>query len=704
MARRPQPVIPQGPPTPAEGYLEEKRSRLLFTTLAVVAALRLPVTGQLRRRRGARYSGPPPVCEPGGPDVVISGVVFRSEEKTYLILPFEVRPGTDRLEIEYDFGSLVPGVPQTPITESVLDLGLWDQRGYRSAEAFRGWSGKRHRRVSIEANRATRSYRPGPIGPGVWYAELGLASVGPTGARWTVTIRAVKPPPPAPPVPSPVDPDHVANTERNWYHGDFHMHSWHSNAHGPTPEQFVGIAREAGLDFLPVTEYVVGLHWDEYGPIQRDNPDLLLWPGREIITYFGHMQCIGETPGFIEYRHGFEDVRVADIQKAVVAAGALFQVNHPATFPCPVLRNLCRGCAFDLVEEIDWNAVDTIEVLTGAGLIKHKVPRSGKEIEFENPFMSPAVEFWEQLLNDGFPITAVCGSDVKEGHGLGGCATAVYSDGLSRKAIAEALRAGRAYVRTRGVADSPALGMTARTDDGQTGGFGARFVVAPGTPVHVKASVAGGAGQRLRIIRNGAETAVVPIEGDEFEHEFDATRTASEGPLGTWWRLETFDAHSRTTIGNPLFLGGSARPNPASRPTAQPRLPSPSQLEGRAVPPSPVPPSPRTRPVSAQQSAPSALADSERAVEIRIHGVGGSTPEGLLGEDHPHNAEPVPGAGDARCGVWARVREPNTQGFVWGPLTSQSPFQALWIVLFPFTLLNAAGWMHERVSGSKTAR
>jgi hypothetical protein len=93
--------------------------------------------------------------------------------------------------------------------------------------------------------------------------------------------------------------------------------------------------------------------------------------------------------------------------------------------------------------------------------------------------------------------------------------------------------------------------------------------------------------------------------------------------------------------------------------------------------------------------------DPAGAVELRIHGVGGSTPEALLGEDHAHAVEPVPGAGDRRCGVWARVSEPNTQGFVWGPLTSQSPFQALWIVLFPFTLLNAAGWMHGRVAGEK---
>ena len=70
------------------------------------------------------------------------------------------------------------------------------------------------------------------------------------------------------------------------------------------------------------------------------------------MTYFGHVQSLGETPGFVEYRHGFEDVTVRDIQAGVRAAGALFGVNHPTTFPGPLFRAFCRGCAFDLGDEI----------------------------------------------------------------------------------------------------------------------------------------------------------------------------------------------------------------------------------------------------------------------------------------------------------------------------------------------------------------
>ena len=323
------------------------------------------------------------------------------------------------------------------------------------------------------------------------------------------------------PVPRPVDPGHVANPDPGWYHGDFHMHSFHSNPKGPTPQQFVEHAKRARLDFTPVTEYVVGVHWDEYGPVQEENPGLLIWPGREIVTYFGHMQCIGETPGFVEYRHGFEGVDVAEIQRAVRSSGALFQVNHPTTFKGRLFANFCRGCAFDLGDRIDWSAVDTVEVLNGPAVLHRSRLLGG---DFENPFMTSAIELWEAMLDRGYATTAVSGSDAKRGIGLGSSATAVHADQLSRAALTEAIRAGRAYVRTRGVAGSPALTLTVSPAAGSQGTFGGRFVVDPGATVPVSVVVRGGDGQRLRLIRNGAVVDVVRIVGDPFEHRFQAGR------------------------------------------------------------------------------------------------------------------------------------------------------------------------------------
>jgi hypothetical protein len=511
----------------------------------------------LRRRAPG---GIVPVCEPGGPPVVIKGTAFPGDEKTHLMLPFDVRPGTARLEVDYDWHALPPVPADNPLTQTVFDLGLWDEHGYRSAEGFRGWSGSRHRHVFIQADVAQRAYRPGPINPGTWHVDLGIAAVGPTGAEWTVTVTAVRGPTTGtPPPPDPVDPTHVARPDPGWYHGDFHMHAWHSNPQGPTPDEFVAFARAARLDFLPVTEYVVGFHWGQYGEVQRKNADLVIWPGREIVTYSGHVQSLGETPGFIEFRHGFEDVNIREIQAEVRAHGALFGVNHPTTFPGPLFRNMCRGCEFELGGDIDWDAVDTIEILTGEALVspaEYGLPDLGAPIA--NPFFASAVDLWEHLLNRGHKITAVCGSDDKLGPKLGACATAVYARELSRGALIEGIRAGRAYVRARGVAHSPALDMTVEAPGQDIGTFGSVMLLdGAHATAHMTVIVTAGRGQVLRLVRNGDDLGAVPVDADPFRHSFSIGRVPGEGPLGTWYRVETSDARGRTAIGNPVFLQGS---------------------------------------------------------------------------------------------------------------------------------------------------
>ena len=193
----------------------------------------------------------------------------------------------------------------------------------------------------------------------------------------------------------------------------------------------------------------------------------------------------------------------------------------------------------------------------------HRFRRLGGD--FENPFMTSAIELWEAMLDRGYATTAVSGSDAKQGVGLGSSATAVYADQLSRAALADAIRAGRAYVRTRGVADSPALEMTVSPDAGPPGTFGSRFVVDPGATVPVSIVVRGGDGQRLRLIRNGAEVDVVKIVGDPFEHRFRAGRAPSarvpSAPGGGSRRSTPRDARrsatrsssaDRTTRGEPL--------------------------------------------------------------------------------------------------------------------------------------------------------
>ncbi len=78
-------------------------------------------------------------------------------------------------------------------------------------------------------------------------------------------------------------------------------------------------------------------------------------------------------------------------------------------------------------------------------------------------------------------------------------------------------------------------------------------------------------------------------------------------------------------------------------------------------------------------------------VQLRIHGVGGATPEGLLGLERPEQVVRV--AGDDSADFSARCEDTNVEGYVWGRLTSGPAVQPLWIFLLPLTLYNVSGWM-----------
>lgn len=513
---------------------------------------------------------------PGGGDCAeapvteISGTAESSDSKTYKALPFEVLPGTGRIEVSYGWTDH-QGPPGTPAAATTFDLGLWDEHGYRNQQGFRGWSGSRqgrldqdHGPVYIEATRAERGYTPGRINPGTWYVDLGIASVNSQGADWRVEIRQCPLAGGGTPADDPVDPLHVASSQPGWYHSDFHMHGFHSNPDAPDWDRFVAMARAARLDFLMVTDYVTGQHWRTLGAVQRANPDLVIWPGREIITYSGHVMSHGETFGFYEYRHGFEDVNIGDIQRAVKAAGALFEINHPTSFPPPAFTSFCRGCYFELGDQIDWSQVDLIEVLNGPVLATGDDVGAPLPGQAENPFLSTAIQYWDQQLNAGHKITGVSGSDSKgvepddaerARRGYGSSATAIYAENLSRPALRAAIQAGHAYIRCLGVERSPTVEFTAQFN-GQQAMYGDTLTgVGAADTVMLHVRVTGGDGQTLRFLQNGNLQATLPIAGDDFSTDYPATRAASgEGPLGTYWRIETQDSQTRTTIGNPIFL------------------------------------------------------------------------------------------------------------------------------------------------------
>ncbi len=516
---------------------------------------------------------PKTACAPGNPPLELSGSVATADAKSYRLQPFTVASGTGRVEVSYQWTEKAGNPPGNPLTATTLDLGLWDEDGYRKPEGFRGWGGSRQGRIDrmqspsfVQEDSADRGYQPGAIKSGVWTAELGIAAVSPNGADWLLKIECK----PAssrmgPLADDPVDRNHVARFAPGWYLGDFHMHGFHSQPNGPDSADFVAQARAAQLDFLMVTDYVTGAHWRTLGAMQRANPDLLVWPGREIITYFGHANTHGETPSVLDYRHGLEDISLGEIQRLAKADGALFQINHPTLFPPPAFSNLCRGCFFELDEEIDYAQVDTLEVVTGP------IVATGDDVgvpvpsgSIEQPFVATAIQKWEGLLLDGFKITAVSGSDSKgvdapeerARKGYGSSVTAVFADNLSRAALTRAIQAGHAYVRTRGAAGSPEVLFEVSGPREQSGIYGDTLRLSDSETATLTTTVSGGVGQLISYIQNGVTVLEVPVATDPFVSSVAAAarNPANEGPLGTLWRIELRDASTRTIIGNPVFL------------------------------------------------------------------------------------------------------------------------------------------------------
>jgi hypothetical protein len=88
--------------------------------------------------------------------------------------------------------------------------------------------------------------------------------------------------------------------------------------------------------------------------------------------------------------------------------------------------------------------------------------------------------------------------------------------------------------------------------------------------------------------------------------------------------------------------------------------------------------------------------------ELRVHGVGGTPPDAVLGDLAPEQV-----SGDATAGFYRSSDHRASDGdrnagldvdrhvevYSWGGLTSQSKVRVLWLALLPFLLANLAGWM-----------
>jgi hypothetical protein len=151
--------------------------------------------------------------------------------------------------------------------------------------------------------------------------------------------------------------------------------------------------------------------------------------------------------------------------------------------------------------------------------------------------------FWADLLNRGYRLTAVGGSDEhtpeeSNDRRIGTPTTVVFANELSEHAIREGLKSGRVYIRTHGP-DGPRLEFFAESG-------GRRYemggVVPPALNVTLHANVKGAQGQRLIWIRNGKTVGESDIR-DSSDVLFESNTKA-----GDWFTLVIKNAEGDPTV------------------------------------------------------------------------------------------------------------------------------------------------------------
>lgn len=485
----------------------------MLRSAALVAVVTLAVTSTGPAPGAAALDSQTPVGEPRR--LTFTRTLTDADYERLIEQPFEVPLGTRRVEVGYR----VSGTE----ARTVVDLGL------RSPSGLRGWSGGSRSTIWVSALGASQGYLPGSIEPGAWAVILGVPNIR-RGRTDTVDLEVRL-----------FDSDlpegaAIAGREPGWFVGDLHAHTGHSDgrarsrrgrAVGTPPHRVADAAVAAGLDFVAVTDHNTASHWLDLDRLQPFYDDLLLLRGREVTTYRGHANTVGER-AFHDFRLPSPEASPAGILAPIAASGAFVSINHPRLPD----GEACMGCGWNVTRPDVMGHVHGVEVVNGDAA---SGPLSGWE-------------FWARLLSAGHRLTAVGGSDEHTvdddaDRTLGRPATVVWAAGLSEAALVEGLKGGRVYVRTRGPA-GPALLDFHAEQDGRRIEMGG--TVAAGRPLRLMATVAGADGQRLEWIVDGKVVSTVSLT---------ATPQVFAWPAGAarWFALVVRDASGPTLLSNAVY-------------------------------------------------------------------------------------------------------------------------------------------------------
>lgn len=472
----------------------------------------------------------PAMARTAEPDLILTGRLTRADHERYREVAFDVPEGVVRLSVVFAYDGKAE--------RSVIDLGLADPH------RFRGWSGGSRDRFTLSAEEATPGYLPGPLPAGRWRLILGAPNIRPDATpNYEARIFFERSPAPTDFAGSHPDPGPLKSTP-GWYRGDLHLHTGHSDAscasqsgaRRPCPVYRTLEAAEArGLDFIAVTDHNTTAHYNDLRQLQPAFDQLLLVPGREITTFFGHANVFGPTD-FLDFR--MTDPASGGWMAAAIAEGALISVNHPG-LPS---GELCMGCGWTADPALD--DYQLVEVVNGGTLAQTGAA--------EGPLQGFA--FWRARLNAGRRVIGVGGSDnhdarrpLDQAGAVGSPTTVVHMDELSLSGMMAGLKRGRVFIDVEGRPDR-LLDVSARSGAGQAH-MGGALPRRSGAPAEATVTVRGAAGGRMQVILDGETVpSLSRLIAD------DTAEVTVPLPQFRWFRVDVRDASDRLIlIGNPIF-------------------------------------------------------------------------------------------------------------------------------------------------------
>jgi hypothetical protein len=344
-------------------------------------------------------------------------------ERSKTVVPhtFEVQPGTEALELRFDYGPrkcTSPEAARDAIAAAIdrhvgtfpreMQAGLRDTlrerllgRGVNNLlnvvliDPSGKWRGRWDRNPAgsgalvLSEHGASDGFLAGSIMPGRWTAAVEIHCVlgDPVTYRLSVDAGA-----------APLARERIAGRPsrgmrlrhrwgaagERWRIGELHSHSVHSDgAH--EVEELLGRADALGIDFLALTD-----HNATSGLLEVEDPPLTVLAGCELTTFYGHHPVYGiETPP--PWHDGGTKADFGHLFNGIRRSGGVVSVAHPFKIGDPI----CTGCR---AHAIDPAAVDMMEVWY----------RSWNDPEHDD---RAALELWDRFWDQGHPITGVAARD-----------------------------------------------------------------------------------------------------------------------------------------------------------------------------------------------------------------------------------------------------------------------------------------------------